>query len=215
MAKKIEIDVTGLSVTDVIELDPTHIKGISEKSLAKLTSRLVSAYNKRAKRLEKSGLAESSPAYRAMKEEGNTRLSVKGKTYNELFRVYAQAKRALTERTTFSVKGTKDLMKKTTQRIGYEFKDKDESSRFWEAIDLLKDKGIGIDKRTSDDIQREVSDLMFKENMSVDDVLHKFGITIEAQTPDAQKAFDEMIDDDAEREFNEWIEEQGKDDYPW
>ena len=195
MAKeKIDIDVSGLSWEDVINLDPVHIKGLSEKSLAKLTSRLVSAYNKRAKRLEQSGIAEHSPAYRGLMEGGKTRLSVKGKSHNELVSTYADAKRLLTERKTFSLGGTRTLMRKVADRIGHEFESEEESKGFWEAIDKLKEKGIGVDKRQSTDVQKEVSDMMFNEGASVDDILRHYGIVIEAQTPDVQAETEQMFD---------------------
>lgn len=210
---KIDFDVSGLSWQDVIEADPMHIKGISQKSLARATSRLVSAYNKRAKRLEKSGLAESSPAYRGLLEEGKTRLSVKGKSYNELMSTYADAKRLLTERSTFSVAGTRKLINETAKRLGHEFSTKDEGKRFWEAMDKLKEKDIGADKRTSTDVQREVADMMFDEGKSIDEVLEHYGVVIENATPDIQEETDILMglggdEDEEEEEFsifdNEW-----------
>lgn len=203
---KQNIDPSGLSWQDVIELDPTHIRGISQKSLAKLTSRLVSAYNKRAKRLEQSGLAEASPAYRGLMKEGKTRLSVKGKSYNDLMSTYADAKRLLTERKTFSIGGTKELIEKTAERIGHKFENQNESHQFWEAIDKLKEKNIGNDKRTSTDVQREVSDMMFNESASVDDVLEYYGVVVEAETPSAEQETENIYSfggDNSEEEYEE------------
>lgn len=202
---KVEFDVTGLSWQDVIKADPMHIKGISQKSLARATSRLVSAYNKRAKRLEQSGLAMKSPSYRGLVNEGKTRLSVKGKSYNELMSVYADAKRLLTERKTFSIAGTRNLIKDTEERIGFKFKNEGDSTKFWEAMDKLKEKGIGGDKRTSSDTQREVADLMFTDGMSVDDVLQYYGVAIENATPDLQDETEMMMG------FGDEVDEDGED----
>lgn len=213
---KIDIDPTGMTWQDVIKLDPTHVKNLSQRSLAKLTSRLVSAYNKRAKRLERSGLAEASPSYRGLQEAGKTRLSVKGKSYAELFSTYADAKRLLTERSTFSVAGTKKLMRDTSERIGHDFSSKEEARRFWEAIDKLKEKDIGNDKRTSTDIQREVADMMFNEDASIDDILDHYGVIMESQVPDFDEetgeifGFGEENDEDEEEEFSIF-----DDDTPW
>lgn len=211
--KKIDFDVGGLSWQEVIQADPLHIKGISQKSLARATSRLVSAYNKRAKRLEQSGLAESSPAYRGLLEEGKTRLSVKGKSYNELMSTYADAKRLLTERSTFSVAGTRKLIKKTADRLGYEFSSREEAKRFWEAMDKLKEKDIGADKRTSTDTQREVAEMMIDEGKSVDDVLAHYGVVIEEATPDIQEETDFLMglggeEDEEEEEFSIFDEDE-------
>lgn len=211
--KKIDFDVTGLSWQDVVASDPIHMKNLSLKSLARATSRLVSAYNKRARRLEASGYAEASPAYRGLVEEGKTRLSVKGKNWSELMQTYADAKRLLTERKTFSVGGTKSLLNETTKRIGHEFADKDEAKRYWEAIDKLKEKDIGGDKRTSTDVQREVADMMFNEDASVDDVLAHYGVIMENETPDAISEMDELIgfgedEEDEEDEDGLYSEEE-------
>lgn len=206
--KKINFDVSGMSWSQVIEADITHIKGISDKDFARATSRLVSAVNKRFKRLEQSGLADYSPAYRGAQERGETRLSVKGKERNEIAHVYAQAKRLLTERSTSSLVGTRKMKREITKRIGHEFQSKEESKRFWEAVDKLKEKDIGNDKRTSADTQREVSDMMFKENMSLDDVLEHYGIVMEAQTPDIQEETQNLMtmgydeDDEDEQDFD-------------
>ena len=188
--KKISVDPTGKSWEEIIELDPVHIRGISKESFAVAVSRLVSAYNKRAKRLEKSGMAQFSPAYKGIEKAGKTRLSVKGKTFNELMTVYADAKRFLTEKKTSSVKGTRKLKRDTERRIGHQFTSKEESNRYWEAIDKLKEKNIGngdADGRTSTDVQREVSDMMFNEGASVDEILEHYGIQIMASTPNIQE----------------------------
>ena len=189
--RKFDFDPTGKSWQEIIELDPTHMKGISQKSFAKAVSRLVSAYNKRAKRLEQSGMADYSPAYRGLEEAGKTRLSVKGKSYQELMSTYADAKRFLTERKTSSLVGTRKMKRDITRRIGHEFENQEESKRFWEAVDKLKESNIGNDKRTSADVQREVADMMFNEGMDVDGIMEHYGLVMESETPD----FDEMTEE--------------------
>lgn len=187
MAKeKLNLDPSGLTWQEVIELDPVHIKGLSDKSLAKLTSRLVSTYNKRAKRLEQSGLAEASPSYRGLEKIGKTRLSVKGKTRNELVSTYADAKRLLTERSTFSVKGTKEMLAETEERLGHRFDSREQANEFWDVIDKLQEKGIGLKKGESSDIQKQVADMMVDQGMSADEVLAHFKVVAESFTPNIQ-----------------------------
>ena len=53
-------DVTGMSIKDISNLGYENIKSLGEKDLARITSRLVSASNKRIRRFEKAGL--TSPA---------------------------------------------------------------------------------------------------------------------------------------------------------
>lgn len=209
LKRKIDFDVTGKDWRAVVEADPTHIRGLSQKAFAKATSRLVSAYNKRMKRLEQAGMDIYSPAYRSAKEQGKERLSVKGKSYNDLMKTYADAKRFLTERKTSSLAGTRSLKKKITERIGHEFKDENESKRYWEAIDKLKEKDKGKDPRTSTDVQREVADKMFNEGKSVDEILEYYDIIIEAETPNIDVETGEIYDFGGSEDEGEEDEEGG------
>jgi len=72
-----KIDVTGLSIDDIMGMDWAVINRMSETDLRAISSRLNSAANKRMKRIEKSGLSKYSPAYEHVKEKGN--FSTKGK----------------------------------------------------------------------------------------------------------------------------------------
>lgn len=72
-----KIDVTGMSIDDIMGMDWAVINKLSEKDLRVLSGRLNSAANKRVKRLESSGLKDFSPAYAHIKEKG--KFSTKGK----------------------------------------------------------------------------------------------------------------------------------------
>ena len=100
------------------------------------------------------------------------------------------------------------MQRNLSSRLGYEFQSRDESKRFWEAVDKLKEKGVGTDKRTSSDVQREVADMMFNEGSSIDDVLEHYGIVMESQTPDLDMETGEIFgfgeeNEDEEIEFDE------------
>lgn len=199
--RTLEYDVNGLSIRDIIRLDPIHIKSLKTESLAKLTSRLVSAYNKRARRLEKSGMSELSPAYRGLQEQGKTRLSVKGLNRRQLKTVFTDAKRLLDEYKTFSIAGTKRYMTQVAERLNYEFKSKEEARQFWEAIDKLKEKEIGTKKTgkfSSADVQREVASLMFEESLSLDDILARYKVIAESITPNEVERTESLFPDQEE-----------------
>lgn len=72
------MDVKGLKIQDIIDMDWRDINRLSEKELRELSMRLNSAANKRLRRLEKSGMDEWSPAYQHIKRSGGD-FSVKGK----------------------------------------------------------------------------------------------------------------------------------------
>ena len=204
------VDPSGMSIADIIDLDPTHMKNLSERSYARLTSRLVSAVNKRLARLEKAGLAESSPAYRGVvKSLGANRLSVRGLDRNQVASVFAYAQQLLTERKTLSIGGTRKFRSETERRLGHVFATEGESESFWKTIDLLKERGFGVTKVTSDDVQRNVVDMMFNEGKSMQEILAEYGVIEEAETPDLAmetEALMEMGDEDGE-------ETDGEDEY--
>ena len=58
------VSVSGLSVNDIMEIDLDTFNKLGEKDLRAYTSRLVSASNKRIRRLEKHGIV--SPAYSSL-----------------------------------------------------------------------------------------------------------------------------------------------------
>lgn len=73
MAKKGSINVSGLSINDIMNMDLNTFNKLGESDLRRITSRLVSAGNKRIRRLETKGII--TPAYRGL--GSNTRLSTK------------------------------------------------------------------------------------------------------------------------------------------
>ena len=56
------MDVKGLCIQDIIDMDWRDINRLNEKELRELSMRLNSAANKRLRRLEKSGQSEWSSA---------------------------------------------------------------------------------------------------------------------------------------------------------
>lgn len=112
----IEIDVTGFSINDIVNMDYDFIRQLSRRELAKLTSRLVSATNKRIRRLQKSEIGSHSFAlHNLLRRTGGEQLSVKGKTQGQVQNVFSIAKNFLTSKTS-TVRGFKRVLKnmKTT-----------------------------------------------------------------------------------------------------
>lgn len=104
-----KFDVSGMSIDDIMSMDWDDVKRLSRSELAKVTSRLASAGNKRLRRMEKSGITYS-PAYSsAMRGGGN--FSVKGKGVNELRTEFARVRNFLNLKTS-TVKGAKEFKKK-------------------------------------------------------------------------------------------------------
>lgn len=113
----IEIDVTGFSINDIVNMDYEFIRQLSRRELAKLTRRLVSATNKRIRALQKSEIGKHSFALQNLfKRTGGQQLSVKGKKQQgEIQSVFSIAKTFLTSKTS-TIRGFKRVLKnmKTT-----------------------------------------------------------------------------------------------------
>lgn len=58
------VDVTGLSIRDIMDIDLDTFNSLNERELKQLTSRLVSASNKRIRRMEERGI--NSPAMQSL-----------------------------------------------------------------------------------------------------------------------------------------------------
>lgn len=121
--------VSGLSIDDILNMDIVDFNRLSEKDLKLVVGRLVSAGNKRLRRMKAKGLI--SPAMVSLdKTPGGMGFSVKGKKINELRKEYARARNFLTKETS-TVKGYTKVLLKT--------------------VDTLRERGINI---TPDDLER-------------------------------------------------------------
>ena len=113
---KVEIDVTGFSIQDIVDMDYEFIRSLSRSQLSKLTSRLVSATNKRIRSLKKSELGSHSYALQnLLRRTGGEQLSVKGKSQGQIQNIFSIAKNFLTSKTS-TIRGFKKVLKnmKTT-----------------------------------------------------------------------------------------------------
>ena len=101
------MDVKGLSIQDIIDMDWRDINKLNERELRELSMRLNSAANKRLRRLEKSGMDEWSPAYSHIKKSGGD-FSVKGKDTKVAIKNEIQRASDFLRSKTSTDKGTKE-----------------------------------------------------------------------------------------------------------
>lgn len=170
------MDIKGLSIKDISNLEWTDVQKLTRKELASLTSRLVSATNKRLRRLEKSGLGES-PALRSFKTRtGEERLSVKGKGHGQLQRVFTEAKHFLNLKSS-TVGGYKKVIKNIKETIqdktGKDITELD-VSKLYSTLHKAQEMGL-VDKRGSKGSEYAVSQIIEvlnnNPNKSIDDVI--------------------------------------------
>lgn len=186
MARKVKppsIDVSGLSIEDIMDIPFEMLNNLNRRDLAKITSRLSSTANKRIKRLLNTEYKEVSPALESVlnrvKKSGTTAFSVKGKDVNQLRNEFAQVKKFLNLKTS-SIKGTKEVEKQTYQRLGIDTKSPEWSvakrKRFWSLYrKLVRNKG-GEEQVNefygSDNIQKLLLE-KFNWNKKFDDIINE------------------------------------------
>ena len=157
IVNKQRIDLTGVSIDQLVHLSASDIKGYDRDNLARIVTKLDSAANKRLVRLEKAGY--STPAMRAAKVDNGQRFSVKGKNLKQLRAQYIQVSNFLKSETS-TKKGYKSFMKKMKKSFS--------------------DKGVniggGTDKDAQDFIQKEtkIYDWLKERNPIIEESGYKY-----------------------------------------
>lgn len=148
---KVNFDVAGKTIKELTTMDWEDVAKLSRKELAEVTSRLVSASNKRIRRLEKQDLG-SAPALQSLRKDVHLTdkgyLTVKGKKHGEVEHIYKKAREFLNRKTS-SVKGYKNVMKNARKQLedatGQTFTDFD-MNKLFEVLHKGQQAGI-IDGR--------------------------------------------------------------------
>ena len=116
------MNVKGLKTTDILNIDLDTFNKLSESELRAITSRLVSASNKRIRRLEKHDI--NSPALQGLGKQKtfSTKLpkdTAKQQRVNQLRSEFARSRSFLTSETS-TISGYKAFAKRTRKRIASE-----------------------------------------------------------------------------------------------
>lgn len=109
------MNVKGLSIQDIMSMDWNDLNKLSAKEMKQVTSRLVSAANKRVRRLQKTKLGTSSLAYQTVEKRGRN-FSVRGKNVNQVRNEFKIARNFLNMKTS-TVTGWKDYQKDVANRV--------------------------------------------------------------------------------------------------
>ena len=153
------MDVKGLKISDIINIDLDAFNKLNESELRHLTSRLVSASNKRIRRLEKHQI--NSPAYRQLGTDKafSTKLpkgTSKQQRVNKLRSEFARARGFLTAETS-TIGGYRSFVDRTEQRIADELDipkntvhAKLDVDRLFDTLHDAQKKGLIISYRGSD-----------------------------------------------------------------
>lgn len=144
--KKGTIDVTGMSISDIMNIDIDTFNKLGSQDLRRITSRLVSAGNKRIRSLEKKGIR--SPAYRSIGESGKFSVKMaKGMNQqqitNKLRQEYSRVRSFLSKKTS-TIRGyneyVKDVKEEISKSIGKPVKDVNVAKAF-EILHKMQESG--------------------------------------------------------------------------
>ena len=207
MARKVKtpsIDVSGLSIEDIMDIPFEMLNKLNRRDLAKITSRLASTANKRIKRLLNSEYGEVSRALEGIinrvKKSGTTAFSVKGKDVNQLRNEFAQVKNFLNLKTS-SVVGTKKVINKTLERLGVDRTNwsSARNKRFFKIYRKLVEEYGGNDEKfkewyDSKNIQRVLSE-KFKWKNKDDDILDIMRKHLDGLYEDKERTDNELDDE--------------------
>lgn len=141
------INVSGLSIKEIMDMDINRFNTLNERELKQVTSRLVSASNKRIRNLEKRGYI--SPAYKSLGTK--TRFSVKldknidqTQRVNRLRQEFSSARSFLTKKTS-SIRGyesyEKSIVNELEKSTGVKIKSGD-ATKIYDILHKAQERGI-------------------------------------------------------------------------
>ena len=159
------MNLKGLTIQDIMNLSWEQLNSMGDVEMKQITSRLVSASNKRIRRLEKTTRGKSSFAYQTVEDRGRM-FSVRGKNTNQVRQEFKLAKNFLNMKTS-TVSGWKKYRKATEDRMvgatgGESLNWKDGTwKKFWKVYRRFEEVHGGTYKKgDSDRIQQMLTEIM-------------------------------------------------------
>ena len=159
------MNVKGLKIADILSMDWEQINRLNTKELKQITSRLVSASNKRIRALEKTKLGKSSFAYQSVEERGR-KFSVRGKNVGQTkqeFKLASNFLRMKTSTVTGWKKYRKSVEERTAGATGGESTEWSDRtwSKYWKVYRKFEENHGGTFKKgDSDRIQQMLRSIM-------------------------------------------------------
>lgn len=153
------MNVKGLKINDILDIDLDTFNRMNERELRSVTSRLVSAANKRIRRLKKHNI--NSPAIQKLGKDGSFSTILpkdvdKKQNVNKLRGIFSNIRSFLTSETS-TISGYKKFVKRTKERIAKElnmsYKNVNKKLNVGKLFDLLhkaQERGLVSSYRGSD-----------------------------------------------------------------
>lgn len=196
------IDVTGLSIKEIMDIDIDTFNALGERELRAITSRLVSASNKRIRRLEQHNII--SPAIQSLGSKGvfTTKLSpdVSAKQrVNKLRSEFARARNFLGLKTS-TIKGYRSYQKQVREDLENELGRKLTDSEIGTAYRILhklqNDGSVaGSGTRGSQQARKMIFEQLYEQSAFLDD---------EDMMKSTKDKYEEFYDENPESQFESY-----------
>lgn len=165
------LDVRGMTVEEIVNMDPEKLNRLSDADLTAISKRLVSATNKRVRRLRASKEGKYSPALGDVPEAGFSVNFRKDKNHrNRVYEEYARMRDFMKKKTS-SAKGWRQFRKELHEKYGAPM-DPEESSAFWRGYREFsrENPAIAAGKEGSDRLLKLFSDVYNEHGMDWDEL---------------------------------------------
>ena len=196
------MNVKGLKLDTILNMDWEKLNSLSESEMKQITSRLVSASNKRIKRLEQTTMGTSSFAYQKVVSRGK-KFSVRGKNLNQVKQEFKLAKQFLQFKTS-TVTGWKRYRTKMEKRVSGETYGESQEwkdatwKKFWKVYRRFEETNGGTFKKgDSDRIQQ-----MLHEIFTDEDKRHSVDYFSDILDEKYNELYEEEIEDDIDDYFD-------------
>lgn len=199
----------------ISKMSYAEFKKLTPKEQKRVTSVLVSAMNKRIKRLGNTEIGRLSPTYQAFERRGNKYYSVKGLTGDALYNRFEALSESLNKST--SVREWKKLRNETLEKLNLDDLSPDDEKAFWSMYrkfqedntrykDFLKKKevsdkvltyiahnfeeqGYDYSKKTRNKIMKYVREEYEKDKMQKHDANRERGASIYVSNDEGEELF--------------------------
>lgn len=162
------INVQGLSIENILNMD---LSGLKESDLRAVASRMVSASNKRLRRLQSNPTGKISPILNKYQSQ----FSIKGKNYNQVQHQVAQMREFLSAKTS-TLKGWKKVKKSVEKRVGGELNEQ-QYNKLWKVYNsTFKTRGGEMSQYDSKQLQQMLYSMVStgRKNKSISSLKQEF-----------------------------------------
>lgn len=207
-SQRTTIDVSGMTVEDILKIDPEKINAMSDADLTAISKRLVSASNKRVRRLRASKSGKYSPALGDVPEKGFSVNFAKDKNHrNRVYEEFSKMREFMSRKTS-TAKGWRELRKQFHERFNAPL-DPEQSSAFWAGYRKFAQDNPALASRYGSERLAKIYGDAYDANLSEEELWDKLN---DLATEYYEEA--ESIDNaDSGSFFSDWDDEDWSDEF--